>query len=58
MHRPWPALIVVVLAIAARAADGPQKVATVEGITEYRLANGAARPALPRRRRGRRSPST
>src|SRR5579883_305608 len=26
---------------AARAADAPRKVATVEGVTEYRLANGA-----------------
>jgi zinc protease len=41
MRRPWSTLAVLVLAVAAQAADGPQKVATVEGITEYRLANGA-----------------
>src|SRR5829696_542478 len=41
MPRSWSALILLLLAIAARAADGPQKVATVEGVTEYRLANGA-----------------
>jgi len=41
MPRSWSALILLLLAVAARAADGPQKVATVEGVTEYRLANGA-----------------
>ena len=41
MRRLWSALTVLVLSIAVQAADGPQKVATVEGITEYRLANGA-----------------
>src|SRR3954462_9428904 len=41
MRRAWSALIVLSLAVATRAADGPQKVATVEGVTEYRLANGA-----------------
>jgi len=41
MRRTWSALIVLSLAFVARAADGTQKVATVEGVTEYRLANGA-----------------
>src|SRR5262249_32741364 len=40
MRRSWSALIVLSLAVAARAAD-TQKVATVEGVTEYKLANGA-----------------
>src|SRR6188768_2915594 len=40
--RRLPVLVVLLgCGVAARAADGPQKVATVEGVTEYRLANGA-----------------
>src|SRR5207253_10721249 len=34
-------LILFVCVAALRAADAPRKVATVEGVTEYRLANGA-----------------
>src|SRR5215211_1278402 len=34
-------LILLVFTIPAQAADDPTKVATVEGVTEYRLANGA-----------------
>ena len=50
--------VLVVAALAARAGDvAPQKVATVEGITEYRLANGPACCSSPSRR-GRPSPST
>jgi zinc protease len=41
MHRFAPLFILLVWLPAARAADGPQKVATVEGVTEYRLENGA-----------------
>src|SRR5688572_9400160 len=41
MQRVWSALVIAAVGAAACAADGPQKVATVEGITEYRLANGA-----------------
>src|SRR6059058_2853210 len=32
---------VLLFAPAVSAGDGPQKIATVEGVTEYRLANGA-----------------
>src|SRR6478672_8261727 len=40
--RRLPVLVVLPgCGVAARAADGPQNVATVEGVTEYRLANGA-----------------
>jgi zinc protease len=40
--RRWIVPLVAVLATSAvRAADPPRKVATVEGVTEYRLANGA-----------------
>lgn len=42
MRRMLPLLAVVFLAgPVLRAADEPRKVATVEGVTEYRLANGA-----------------
>ncbi len=42
MRRLIPPLLVLLCVPALRAADdGPQKVATVEGVTEYRLANGA-----------------
>src|SRR5262245_9800605 len=51
MRRPasrWPlpvlgglTILLTTLTAAAKPADGPQKVATVEGVTEYRLANGA-----------------
>src|SRR5439155_4162926 len=36
-----PLLVLLLCVPAVRAADAPQKVATVEGVTEYRLANGA-----------------
>jgi zinc protease len=40
--RRWTPLFAVLLCVApVRAADAPQKVATVEGVSEYRLANGA-----------------
>jgi zinc protease len=41
MRRSSLVLVVLFLASAARAAEAPRKVATVEGVTEYRLANGA-----------------
>jgi zinc protease len=41
MNRFLSLAIVFFLSLAARAANAPQKVATVEGVTEYRLANGA-----------------
>ena len=41
MRRSWFAHLALFLVASAHAADGPQKVATVEGVTEYRLANGA-----------------
>jgi zinc protease len=41
MRRLLLAFVFLSIAAAARAADEPQKVATVEGVTEYRLANGA-----------------
>jgi zinc protease len=42
MRRLLPLLAVLLLAAPAlRADDAPRKVATVEGVTEYRLANGA-----------------
>ena len=41
MHRLTSLLIVLFCASAATAADAPRKIATVEGVTEYRLANGA-----------------
>ena len=34
------AAVVLVIPVAARAADEPQRVTAVEGVTEYRLANG------------------
>src|ERR1700722_20041498 len=46
--RRWTTLFVVLFAVSAacpsarlQAADPPKKIATVEGVTEYRLANGA-----------------
>src|SRR5204862_6134635 len=39
--RLTPLLIVLVYVSASRADDAPRKIATVEGVTEYRLANGA-----------------
>src|SRR5438552_9696034 len=36
-----PLLIVLLCVSASRADDAPRKFATVEGVTEYRLANGA-----------------
>jgi zinc protease len=41
MRKTWFALVFLSVAAAANAAEGTQKVATVEGVTEYRLANGA-----------------
>jgi zinc protease len=41
MRRVLPLFAVLLLAPAAPAADAPRKVASVEGVTEYRLANGA-----------------
>jgi zinc protease len=41
MGRLTTLLVVLVAVSGMRAADTPQKVATVEGVTEYRLANGA-----------------
>jgi zinc protease len=41
MRRLTPLLALLFCVSAVRAADAPQKVATVEGVTEYRLANGA-----------------
>src|SRR5262245_34565682 len=41
MNRSLSIGALLLLAWAARAADPPQKVAAVEGVTEYRLANGA-----------------
>jgi zinc protease len=41
MRRSVPLLAVLFCVSAARAEDAPRKVATVEGVTEYRLANGA-----------------
>jgi zinc protease len=41
MRRLTPLLALLFCVPAVRAADAPQKVATVEGVTEYRLANGA-----------------
>src|SRR6266550_1695290 len=39
--RLTPLLIVLLCVSASRADDAPRKIATVEGVTEYRLANGA-----------------
>src|ERR1700722_8939293 len=36
-----PLFLVLFCASAVHADDGPQKIAVVEGVTEYRLANGA-----------------
>ncbi len=41
MHRLTPLGILLLWASALPAADAPRKVVTVEGVTEYRLANGA-----------------
>jgi zinc protease len=41
MRRLTPLFVVLVCASAARAVDAPRKIASVEGVTEYRLANGA-----------------
>src|SRR5688572_27873004 len=40
MHR-WLIPLLLLSVAAAHAQDAPRKVATVEGVTEYRLANGA-----------------
>src|SRR6266567_851280 len=39
--RRWAALLAVLFCVPASSAESPRKVATVEGVTEYRLANGA-----------------
>lgn len=41
MRRWTPVVFLLLIASVARAEDGPQKVITIEGVTEYRLANGA-----------------
>ena len=41
MRRFVPLLALLLCVPVARAEDAPRKVATVEGVTEYRLANGA-----------------
>ncbi len=41
MRRVIPLLVLLFAVPALRADDAPRKVATVEGVTEYRLANGA-----------------
>src|SRR5262249_29890546 len=41
MRRLLPLFIVLFCVPASRADDAPRKIATVEGVTEYRLANGA-----------------
>src|SRR5207249_3227507 len=41
MRRLLPLFIVLFCVSAAQAAEAPQKVATVEGVTEFRLANGS-----------------
>jgi zinc protease len=41
MRRLTPLFVVLFCVSASRAADTPRKFATVEGVTEYRLANGA-----------------
>lgn len=40
MRRLSSCLTALLIVTAVRAADDPQKIATVEGVTEYRLANG------------------
>src|SRR6266567_3926403 len=39
--RRWAALLAVLFCVPASSAESPRKVAAVEGVTEYRLANGA-----------------
>ncbi len=41
MRRVIPLVVLLCSVAAVRAGDEPKKVATVEGVTEYRLANGA-----------------
>jgi len=41
MRRLFPIIALVAVGLVARADDKPVKVTTVEGVTEYRLANGA-----------------
>src|SRR5438034_8788787 len=41
MHRLTPLFVVLLFVPAVRADEAPRKVAAVEGVTEYRLANGA-----------------
>src|SRR5438034_11356485 len=41
MHRLTPLFVVLLFVPAVRADEAPRKIATVEGVTEYRLANGA-----------------
>jgi zinc protease len=41
MRRLAPLFIVIIWLTASPAAEAPQKIASIEGVTEYRLANGA-----------------
>jgi len=41
MYRLTPLFLILICVSAARGEDAPRKVTTVEGVTEYRLANGA-----------------
>src|SRR5262245_57275024 len=41
MRRFFSSVILLVLIASARAADEPRKIASIEGVTEYRLSNGA-----------------
>src|SRR5205807_10457325 len=41
MHRFFSLLIVLLSVSAVRAEEAPREIATVEGVSEYRLANGA-----------------
>src|SRR5260370_20659127 len=41
MRRLTPCFVALFFVSAVHAADAPEKIASVEGVTEYRLANGA-----------------
>ena len=47
MKRIAAAAVVLIWAFAALAADLPQRVASIEGVTEYRLPNGLKILAIP-----------
>jgi zinc protease len=51
MRRLTPLFVALFYATALHADGGPQKVATVEGVTEYQLANGARVLLFPERSR-------